>query len=373
MTEADSEELATGNGLFQNMAMFLASIRRKLELPSHFNLAHILYGLSLLGVFVRLALFVIYEPYLEGDTEILITSVKTIRRCLSEGRFLGCSFAVPFPLLQYVPDIVLSYLGFSESAILHFLAYLSFLAFLASIALVFWTLKRKATKVMAMTAALVMLTGPLLWYSHSTYSEMLAAFLILAFTAASLFRVENKFLIPLFFLAGVTKEVAFPFLLVIGGLCLLPEIVTAPGKIKGRLYGLLTGAALTVLANVAFNYFRYGTYYDAAHLTELYIVPTLRLHLSFFLAMWFSPYGGLLFFWPSFVLLYFSVLGLMFIRGASWKKRHVERDQEPSQRLIFYLPIIIISLVLILLTAGFSRWCTLLGGAAWGPRYILPW
>ena len=193
---------------------------------------------------------------------------------------------------------------------------------------------------------------------------MLAAFLILAFTAASLFRVHNRFLIPLFFLAGMTKEVAFPFLLVIGGLCLLPEIVTAPGKIKGRLYALLAGALLTVLVNVAFNYFRYGTYYDAGHLTELYLVPTLRLHLSFFLAMWFTPYGGLLFFWPSFVLLYFSLLVLLFIR---WKnKSQDELSEEPAERLIYYLPIIIISLVLVLLRrvsrVGVRRSAALHGG-----------
>jgi hypothetical protein len=353
------------------MARFLSSISRKLELPSPFKPAHTLYAVSLLAVLVRLALFVINEPYREGDTQILVGSVKTIRACLGEGRLLGCSFDIPFPLLQYGPSIVLSYLGFSDASILHFLAYLSFFGFVASIALVFWTLKRKASRTVAAAGALLMLTGPLLWYSHSTYSEMLAAFLILAFTAASLFRVDNRFLIPLFFLAGMTKEVAFPFLLVIGGLCLLPEILTAPGKIKGRLYALLAGAALTVLVNVAFNYFRYGTYYDAGHLTELYLVPSFRLHLSFFLAMWFTPYGGLLFFWPSFVLLYFSLLVLLFIR---WKnKSHDELNGEPSARLIFYLPIIIISLVLILLTAGFSRWCTPLGGAAWGPRYILPW
>lgn len=353
------------------MARSLSSISRKLELPSPFKPAHTLYAVSVLAIFVRLALFVINEPYREGDTQILVGSVKAIRSCLGEGRLVGCSFDIPFPLLQYGPTLILSYLGFSDASILHFLAYLSFFGFVASIALVFWTLKRKASRTVAAFAALLMLTGPLLWYSHSTYSEMLAAFLILAFTSASLMRVDKRFLIPLFFLAGMSKEVAFPFLLVIGCLCLLPEIVTAPGKIKGRLYALLAGAALTVLVNVAFNYFRYGTYYDAAHLTELYLVPTLRLHLSFFLAMWFTPYGGLLFFWPTFVLLYFSLLVLLFIR---WKnKKYDELNTEPTERLIFYLPIIVISLVLVLLTAGFSRWCTPLGGAAWGPRYILPW
>lgn len=354
------------------MAMILRAGRRKLELPSHLKLTHTLYAISILAVFCRLALFVIYEPYFEGDTRILVESLKTIRGCLSEGRLLGCNFNVPFPLLQYVPGIVLSYLGLSESSILHFLAYLSLLGFLASLALIFWTLKREASTTIAATAALVMLTGPLLWYSHSTYGEALAAFLILAFTVAGLLRAPNRFLIPLFVLAGVTKDVAFPFLLLIGGLCLLPEIVTAPGKIRRRLYGLLAGAALTLMATVAFNYFRFGTYYNESYLNEIFIVPTFKIQLSFFLAIWFSPNGGLLFFWPSFVFLYFSVIGLLFLQRAG-HKRQAEREQGPSRRLVFYLPIIIITLSLILLTAGFSRWYTPLGGAAWGPRLMLPW
>ena len=353
------------------MEMFLASIRRKLELPSHFTLAHILYALTLLCVFVRLALFVIYEPYIEGDTQILVGGVKAIRDCLSEGRLLRCSYNGPFPLFQYLPGLILSYLGFSETAILHALAYLSFLSFIAVIALVFRTLKRKTSKAVAAIAALVMLTSPLLWYSHSTYGEMLAAFLILAFTVANLLRVPNRFLIPLFVLAGVTKEVAFPFLLLTGLLGLLPEVVIKPGKIRGRLYGLMTGAMLTVMATIAFNYFRFALPYNPGYLNELFIVPTLKLQLGFFLAIWFSPGGGLLFFWPSFIFLYFSLIGLLFIRGT--RDREAAPAQAPYQRLIFYLPIITVSLVLVLLAAGFSRWYTPLGGAAWGPRFMLPW
>jgi hypothetical protein len=325
-----------------------------------------------LAVILRLALFVINEPYVEGDTQLLVKSVGAIRACLSEGRFVGCNFHVPFPLLQYVPSIILSYPGFSESAILHFLAYLSFLAFLAAIALIFLTLKKRASMEIAVCAALIMLTGPLLWYSHSTYGEMLAAFLILAFTVGSLLRIENRYLIPLFVLAGVTKEIAFPFLLLIGCLGLLPEIVTAPRKIRGRLYGLLAGAALSVFVNGAFNYFRYGTFYGEGYLNKLFIVPTFKLQLSFFLAIWFAPNGGLLFFWPTFVLLYFSVLLLLFV-GRKKKMRAAELEQEPYGRLIVYLPISVVSLVLILLTAGFSRWYTPLGGAAWGPRFMLLW
>ncbi|HYY56941.1 MAG TPA: YfhO family protein, partial [Pyrinomonadaceae bacterium] len=274
-------------------------------------------------------------------------------------------------LFQYVPAVVLSRLGFSEAAVLHALAYLSFLAFVASALLIYWTLKRKASEPMALAGLLIVSSGPLLWYSHSTYGEMAAAFLILAFTAACLLRARNGVIIPLFILAGATKEIAFPFLLLIGLLSLLPEVVRARAKVRGRIYALIAGAGLSMIVTVAFNYFRYATYYNRNYLTDIALVPSFRLQLSFFLGIWFSPNGGLLFFWPSFALLYFSVLAMTLLRKA--RSEPSGQNGEHERGLIFYLPIITVSLVLFLLTFGFSRWYTPLGGAAWGPRFMLPW
>jgi hypothetical protein len=335
------------------------------------KVAYAFYVASTLTVIARLCLFVIREPYREGDTQIVVGGVEAIRNCLGQGRLSGCAFDGPFPLLQYVPALFLNLLGFSESANLHGLAYLSFVAFIASALLIFLTLKRKASTSQAVAGALIVLSGPLLWYSHSTYGELVAAFLILAFTAACLLRARNGIIITLFILAGATKETALPFLLLTGLLCLLPLVVAARGELRGRIYGLLAGAMLSMIVTVAFNYFRYATYYNRNYFTELAIVPTFRLQLSFFLGIWFSPNGGLVFFWPSFALLYFSLVGILFFRSV--QREPARQPEEPGRGLIFYLPIITVSLILFTLSAGFSRWYTPLGGAAWGPRYMLPW
>ena len=42
-------------------------------------------------------------------------------------------------------------------------------------------------------------------------------------------------------------------------------------------------------------------------------------------------------------------------------------------QLAFGLTVLAIAAILFLLSAGFSRWFTPLGGFAWGPRYMLPW
>ena len=346
---------------------------RKPGFRRSYGLSQIVFGLSLLAVLTRLTLMVVNEPFIEGDTELLVTRhLQAIRACLHEGRLAGCPDSGVWPLLQHLPSIFLSYLGFSSVTILHSLAYLSFLSFAGSLLLMFWTLKRLVTLPLAFTSVLIMFTSPLLWYSHSTYGEMAAAFLVLAFAAACLLRARAWLTIALFILAGTTKEVAFPFLFVIGLLCLLPDIVTRPIKVKGRLYGLVIGAAVTLIVTAAFNYFRFASFSNPSYLTDLFIVPSIRIQASFFLGIWFSPNGGLVFFWPSFILLYLSLLGILVV--GFLRKRSTDRSDEFRRaRLIHYLPIITISVILFSLTVGFSRWYTPLGGAAWGPRYMLPW
>ena len=332
-----------------------------------------LFGLPVLVVLTRLTLFAVYEPFIEGDTELLIKGhVSALRKCLQEGRLRGCPDSGVWPLFQNLAGLLLSYLGFSSSSILPALAYLSFLSFLGSVLLIFWTLKRKASLPLAGAGALIVVTSPLLWYSHSTYGEMAAAFLTLAFTAACLLRARAWIVVALFILAGSTKEIAFPFLLLIGLLCLLPDIITNPKSVRSYVYGLGLSAALTLMLSVAFNYFRFATISNPNYVTGLLIVSSLRIQTSFFFGIWFSPNGGLFFFWPSFVFLYFSVIAIL-VRGFLRMRSTGQSGKTRLARLIHYLPIITISVVLFLLTAGFARWFTPLGGAAWGPRYMLPW
>ena len=331
----------------------------------------LLAGLAALAVMVRLSLFVIYEPFFEGDTDLLVKEhLNAIRVCLTEGRFSGCPGSGVFPLLQNIPSLLLNYLGFSPAAILHTLAYLSFISFLGSVALIFGTLRRKTSRKEAAIGVLIMITSPLLWYSHSTFGEMASAFLILAFTAASLTKARGWIIALLFVLAGSTKEVALPFLFLIGVVCLMPEIVTDWRKVGKRVGGLAFGAILTFVVTTGFNYFRFGTLSNPSYVTELFIVPTLKIQLSFFLGIWLSPNGGLLFFWPTFTFLYFSVLAVLvlrFLRGGRGDQRRTR------ELLIKYLPIAAMSVMLFFLTLGFARWYTPLGGFAWGPRYMLPW
>jgi hypothetical protein len=321
-------------------------------------------------LFVRLAIFVIAEPYFEGDTANLVGgNIDAVRMCLAQGRYAPCPEAGPLPLFQYIPALIGRSAGLSPSAVLHLLAYLSFLSFVGSVALIFVTLKKRGSEVIALFGALFIITGPTLWYSHSTYAEMAAAFLTLAFTCAGLMRAPGWVLAALFVLAGSTKEVSFPFLLALGVAALLPELVGRWALVKSQLLGLAGGAALNVAVNGAFNYFRFGKFYNVTYLQDFQIVPTWKLHLNFFVGLWFSPNGGILFFWTSFFFVYAALLGLISWRFLkSRKQRRVEGREWP-----YYLPLGLVSVVLFFLTLGFARWFSPFGWLAWGPRLLFPW
>src|SRR5437867_10813618 len=69
------------------------------------------------GIFLlRVAVFVIHEPFLEGDTSILVADhIGAIRKCLSAGRFWRCPDCGVWPLFQHIPPLALSYPGLSPS------------------------------------------------------------------------------------------------------------------------------------------------------------------------------------------------------------------------------------------------------------------
>ena len=359
------------NNLLEIVAAVFSLAKRKQKSAKRTKIIYCLCGLSALAFLIRLCLFVINRPFIEGDTSLLVNKeTSAILKCLSEGHLSGCPGSGDFPLLQNVPSLIFSYLGLPGAAVLHALAYLSFLSFVGSILLIYWTLKRKASVALAISGVLVTITSPLLWYSHSTFGEMAAAFLILAFTAACVMRAPSWVMAALFVLAGSTKEIAFPFLLAIGLLCLLADSTTR--ERRTRAAALIAAASLTVGVSVVFNYFRFGTLFNVSYASKLNIVPTFRLHLSFFMGMWFSPNGGLAFFWPSFMLLYLGVSAAVLLGIA--RNKFIEPDFGPGRRsLRSCVPLFTISAILFLLTAGFSRWYTPLGGFAWGPRFMLPW
>jgi hypothetical protein len=107
------------------------------------------------------------------------------------------------------------------------------------------------------------------------------------------------------------------------------------------------GLIAAIAANSVFNFWRFGTFQNSFLLQPHFRVPDLATHLSFTAGLWFSPNGGLLFFWPAFL----ALLAVLIRRPVGF----------------FVLAL------LAGLTLGLGQWFAPMGWIAWGPRLVLPW
>jgi hypothetical protein len=304
--------------------------------------------------------------FIEADTRQLMYSLDGILNCISEGRWLGCSEGGKWPLFQYIPSLVLRWLGMSVEGVGFFLCYLSITAFLALLVVTWRTLATRSRPV-AVAAVLVLCSGLLIHYANRSFGEMVAAFLTAAFAASWLRRCDAWIVALLAFLTCLTKETAFPFIGLVGATC--AAVHHTPGmtwaallraercRMVGSLLAVGGGQALFVGA----NFFRYGQPYNVAYLTEAGWGPPLSFQWKIVVAMWMAPNSGLAFFWPL------LLLPLLLLPVAVWRRWRREAAS------VNWVPLAALALMLMLLSVLLSRWWAPYGWWAWGSRLILPW
>jgi hypothetical protein len=302
--------------------------------------------------------FLLFRPGTEQDTQQLVAGSSKALQCIRNGQWGHCPEADRFTIFQYIPCWIVELLGASEGFTIHILAYLSMCAAVLSFREMYMGLKGRSLAV-AWSGVLVLGTGFWLRYANLSSNEMLASFVTLMFVSSYL-RGKKIWISALFlYLATLTKDTAFPFLLawtVVLVLCASEPVRILQEKLKAGLF-LVSAVILGVVTNLCFNFFRFGTWISEAYLNPNNIVHDGDTQISFFFAQWFSPTGGLLFFWGSFCCLVVLLsIVLTRIRGASRRT-----------------PGIMVILILFGTTLGFSKWYAPLGGYCWGARFFLPW
>jgi hypothetical protein len=304
--------------------------------------------------------------FIEGDTHVMLDTLDGVLRCVSEGRWVRCEEAGKWPAFQYALAVLLRGLGLSKLGVGDVLSCLSLVAFVALLAITWRTLAARSRPV-AIFALLVLGSGLFLHYSNRSFGEMVAAFFSLALVAAWLRRRGLWLLALLAFLTSLTKETAFPFIGLLGVTCVLAQ--RTPGlswrsllrEERGRLVGTALGVVVGVAVSAAVNSFRFGMPYNVSYVEESMMAPPVSFQLDFFAALWVAPNAGLLFFWPL------LVLTLVALPVAVWR-----RGRQPGSAAD-WLPLGVLAVTLVLLTAFLARWWAPFGWWAWGSRLILPW
>ena len=292
-----------------------------------------------------------------GDTVVLIHDTDGILDCLRSGTWHGCTI-VHFPLLQFIPSVLLRAWNASDTTLFVFFARLNWAAFAATVVLTWWSLQKEASRTVALVAVFVLLTSPLLPYTVETFSEPTAAFLILAFSVAVVGGARLHWVAGLCLLSAFTKETAPSFLFLIGLLGFFRRRDAPLLKTKYTAV-LLLATGIGVAINSGFNYFRYDSVLNVQLLAPDFRVDTLEQGVLNFAGIWLSPNGGALSFWPSFacicvVILFAAVAAQRYWHASPWPAR-------------------LLALLLLGLSAGLSSWYAPHGWIAWGPRLLLPW
>jgi hypothetical protein len=305
----------------------------------------------------------LFEPVFVGDTANLMNGLHSLNQCLKNHQYWACPNVPHFALFQYLYGEILQILKLTESQIVHVFSLSSLMSFYG-LMILSWVYfqKKKKSSVCAWLSLLAFSTGPFFWYTRHTFNELNAAFVTLAFVIACLWRAQAIWIVGLGCLATISKEVAFPFLILLGLSALLPEVLETPKKIVRQGLAVLGGIGLGMAMNIGFNYFRFGGPRSSNLMDPALIVRSFSQKLISFAALWASPNGGILFFWPIFLVICF---GALIAAGKSWGR------QKKNFKTV--LPISVVFLSLCGLFYGFANWYAPMGWVAWGPRLVLPW
>jgi hypothetical protein len=293
---------------------------------------------------------------IEPDTIAMIRETEEALKCVANQQWANCRMGGQFPLLQKLLSAPLLLVGYNQTEIAKIFVFLNLGVYLSLLKMVWDSiLKQTKNRGFAQLTLVLLVCCPLPWYAKTSFSEMLAAFLTFALTYSLVHRRSSAVWVPLLILAGLSKETAFPFLALLS----LVAVWITEKKVTLKFLSTLFLAVLATFGiNGAFNYFRFGSLFNQAYFDTTFLVQNFSDQLSFFLAIWFSPAGGLVFFWPLFVLWILVPVWFLIL-----EKRPLSKAIPEGGVLV----------LLFGLTWGFSKWYSPFGWVAWGTRLMMPW
>mgnify|MGYP006077460679 CR=1 FL=1 len=290
--------------------------------------------------------------FVSGDTVVLMNSIKTISDCLENGNFTICPSVAHFPLSQHLIGYLFYKSGIPIENLLGSFKILNLFAWFFGLLIpaFFWRNKKHLPALLIYF--IVYISSPLWWYGNTSFNEILSATLISLFLLSLMYTSYLPFLTSFFVV--LTKEVAFLYVVAWSIAIAVIKFKEDKGNAKRTVLSALAGTTLGLTFQVLFNFWRFNSPINNELLLPIYRVPTFEVKLNFFLAQWFGPNVGILYFWPA-----LTVLFVMYFRfHKTWK---------------WYFSRLTVGLFLLSVTIGFALWCAPFGWVAYGHRLIVPW
>lgn len=305
------------------------------------------------------------RPATGGDTGPLMSGTETLADCLVALDLVSCEQPTPigpWPILQYVPDLLGVAAGMAEGGRIRLLALLSGVGVAVALASAWGALRRIGCAEWRWAFLLVVATGPPLAYGNTTWGEMLGAGLLTLLVATALVPAHPLFVGLAAFGGGLTKETGYPFVAALGLVSLLLARGRTGHSVRRHVLALFAGLSLALAVSSAFNVLRYGTPKNAYYLDPALRTQGVDWFLELAAGLFVAPNGGIVFFWPLaslVVALLLSIPLFQAVRGVTgWRETWVS---------------IAVLGIVGGLVAGLASWWAPFGWWAWGPRLSLPW
>lgn len=274
--------------------------------------------------------------------------------CIGEGTLTDCEGRTdrrigPYASLRYITAVPFRLAGTGPATTLAGLIVLSGLAFAALLALAWIAGVRAGGRPVGAFIVMLVVTGPLLWYAHSAYGEVVATLATELLVVALWLRWPPWVAGVAFAATLASKETALPFALVLAA----AAVWARPGErrlSRGELVGIACGAAAGIAMSVGMNVFRYGSIRNEEYLRPEYRMPGLGRKLEYFAALFVSPNGGILWFWLT--------ACATLVAGLFRRPR---------------LPALAGAAVVLGVAVGLANWWQPFGWDGWGPRLLMPW
>jgi hypothetical protein len=321
---------------------------------------------AVLGSFAFLVATWIARPFVGGDTPFVLDGSNAFLNCMSHHDYNACGYTGKlnywglmspigwWPLLQHVPDLITIGLGGdSHPARTRVLASLSVAGVVGSVGLGRVVLRRFGHATWFWAFFAIAISGPILAFARQTAGEMLAMGLLVGLVAATLLQAPPPVVGIAALLACWTKETSYPFVAALGLLCLVLARRRTGRPIRNHVIAGAIGMAVAIVAASLFNVVRFGSVLNTNYLDHQLRTPGIARKLEYTFAVFGSPSGGLLFFWPAAVVLVLAGCLVGLRRGA--------------------LPAVVVLAVMVVLAVGFASWWTPFGWSGYGPRLQLPW
>lgn len=298
---------------------------------------------------VNLTVMAVSPPTDIGDSIAAIQSAAVLLECLKTGADTCPGMAQFGPSIYFIP-ILTQIFELSLEDGLNTLAWVSLLSYVLML-LIITKMKSGLSNYYNLVLFGFMVGLPLA-YAKTTFSESVSTLALILILLGRYKNAPFLYFLGFLFSSGTRESGIVLSILILIILekyfCHQEEIEKSPKRLFSGLFGITVGA----FTLFALNLYRWTTFTNPIYTNDSYYITRPTTFVSSLVGLVFSFNGGLVFFWPITILVFFLSLRLI-------------KNGKLFEAIVSLSPLLVIIFIC-------SLWFSPFGWYAWGPRLVFP-